>query len=58
MALSEVSKTNAISKNRYQKIQEAYMDFTNAMIEEVFGPKSGNPTEPAEAEEVKEEPEK
>lgn len=41
MAMTEVSKTNAISKNRYQKIQEAYSDFTNAMLEEVFSPKTG-----------------
>ena len=51
MALSEVSKTGAVSKNRYQKLQQTYVDFTNAMIEEVFGQK-GNiaPVEPAGAE--------
>lgn len=51
MGLQEVSKTGAISKNRYQKLQQAYVDFTNAMIDEVFGQK-GNvaPSEPAGAE--------
>lgn len=58
MALSEVSKTNAISKNRYQKIQEAYMNFTNAMIEEVFGSKTEDLTSQSDGEEIKEEPEK
>lgn len=57
MALSEVSKTNAISKNRYQKIQEAYMNFTNAMIEEVFGSKSEDLSSKIDGEETK-EPEK
>lgn len=41
MAMSEVSKTNAISKARYQKIQAAYSDFVNAMLEEIFAPKNG-----------------
>lgn len=54
MALQEVTKTGAISKNRYQKIQAAYVDFTNAMIEEVFGQKGINPSEPAGAEKVEE----
>ena len=51
MGLQEVSKTGAISKNRYQKLQQAYIDFTNAMIDEVFGQK-GNvaPSESAGAE--------
>lgn len=40
MAMSEVTKTGSISKARYQKIQQAYSDFTNAMIEEVFAPKT------------------
>lgn len=39
MAMTEVTKTGAISKARYQKIQEAYSDFTNAMIDEIFAPK-------------------
>lgn len=57
MALSEVTKTGAVSKNRYQKLQQTYVDFTNAMIEEVFGQKGVNPSEPAGAEKV-EEPKK
>lgn len=54
MGLQEVTKTGAISKNRYQKLQQAYVDFTNAMIEEVFGQKGINPSEPAGAEKVEE----
>lgn len=54
MALSEVTKTGAVSKNRYQKLQQTYVDFTNAMIEEVFGQKGVNPSEPAGAEKVEE----
>lgn len=51
MALSEVSKTGAVSKNRYQKLQQTYVDFTNAMIDEVFGQKGNVPlVEPAGAE--------
>lgn len=53
--MSEVSKTNAISKNRYQKIQAAYVDFTNAMLEEIFAPKNGTKKEePVEEENPKE----
>lgn len=55
MALSEVTKTGAVSKNRYQKLQQTYVDFTNAMIEEVFGQKGVNPSEPAGAEKVVEQ---
>ena len=54
MALSEVTKTGAVSKNRYQKLQQTYVDFTNAMIDEVFGQKGVNPSEPAGAEKVEE----
>lgn len=51
MALQEVTKMNAISKNRYQKIQAAYVDFTNAMLEEIFAPKNGmKKEEPVEEE--------
>lgn len=45
MAMTEVSKTNAISKARYQKIQAAYSDFVNAMLEEIFAPKNGTKKE-------------
>lgn len=55
MALQEVTKMNAISKNRYQKIQAAYVDFTNAMLEEIFAPKNGTKKEePVEEENPKE----
>lgn len=54
--MSEVSKTNAISKARYQKIQAAYSDFVNAMLEEIFAPKNGTKKEePVEEEENPEE---
>lgn len=57
MAMSEVTKTGAISKARYQKIQQAYSDFTNAMIEEVFAPKTtiGGAKSESTEEEIKEE---
>ena len=55
MAMSEVSKTNAISKNRYQKIQAAYSDFVNAMLEEIFAPKNGTKKEEPVEEENPEE---
>lgn len=47
MALSEVSKTGAVTKNRYQKLQKTYLDFVDAMIEEVFGPGASKTKEPA-----------
>lgn len=53
--MSEVSKTNAISKNRYQKIQAAYSDFVNAMLEEIFAPKNGTKKEEPVEEENPEE---
>lgn len=37
MAFQEESKQKYISKNRYQKIQDAYIEFTKSLIEEVFG---------------------
>lgn len=55
MAMSEVSKTNAISKARYQKIQAAYSDFVNAMLEEIFAPKNGTKKEEPVEEENPEE---
>ena len=55
MALQEVTKMNAISKNRYQKIQAAYVDFTNAMLEEIFAPKNGTKKEEPVEEENPEE---
>ena len=55
MALQEVTKMNAISKNRYQKIQAAYSDFVNAMLEEIFAPKNGTKKEEPVKEENPEE---
>lgn len=37
MAMQEQEKSGYISKSRYQKIQDAYLEFTNSLIEEVFG---------------------
>lgn len=53
--MSEVSKTNAISKARYQKIQAAYSDFVNAMLEEIFALKNGTKKEEPVEEENPEE---
>lgn len=38
MAMNEAKKNGFLSKMRYQKLQEAYMKFINALIEDVFGP--------------------
>lgn len=54
-SLQEISKTNSISKARYQKVQEAYIGFVNSMIDEVFRPMSSMPSK--EEEEVKPEDE-
>lgn len=49
MAMQESAKQGFVSKMRYQKIQDAYLDFINALIEDTFG---ANPSEiPAEGEE-------
>lgn len=56
MAMSEVSKTGAVTKNRYQKLQQTYTDFTNAMIDEVFRPSTGFTSKKEEV--VEEEPSK
>lgn len=56
MAMSEVSKTGAVTKSRYQKLQQTYTDFTNAMIDEVFRPSTGFTSKKEEV--VEEEPSK
>lgn len=52
MAFQEESKQKYISKNRYQKIQDAYIEFTKSLIEEVFGvtPIVNEPSEDEQAE--------
>lgn len=53
MAMQESAKQGFVSKMRYQKIQDAYLEFINALIEDTFGP---NPSEmPAESEEPENE---
>lgn len=37
MAMNEEKKTGAVTKMRYQKIQEAYNKFIHALIDHVFG---------------------
>lgn len=41
-AMQESAKQGFVSKNRYQKIQEAYIEFINSLIEDIF---STNPTQ-------------
>ena len=36
----EARKQGYVTKMRYQKLQAAYLDFTKAVIEDVFGPES------------------
>lgn len=38
LAMQQQEKQKFISKDRYQKIQEAYLEFTQAIIDEIFGP--------------------
>ncbi len=42
MAMKEAQKMGYLTKMRYEKLQKHYMDFVNALIEDVFG----NPTLP------------
>lgn len=47
MAMKEAQKMGYLSKMRYEKLQKHYMDFVNALIDDVFG----NPTMPEGVEE-------
>lgn len=47
MAMKEAQKMGYLTKMRYEKLQSAYMDFVNSIIDDVFG----NPTIPADMEE-------
>ena len=40
MAMQQQEKQQFITKDRYQKIQNAYLEFVNSLIDEVFGPAS------------------
>lgn len=40
MAHLEAKRQNFVTKQRYQKLQAAYIEFSKAIIEEVFGPES------------------
>ena len=40
MAMQQQEKQQFITKDRYQKIQNAYLEFVNSLIDEVFGPNS------------------
>lgn len=37
MAMKEAQKMGYLTKMRYEKLQKHYMDFVNALIEDVFG---------------------
>ena len=43
LATKEVQKSGMLSKPRFQKLQEAYTEFINSMISEVFGETSSLP---------------
>lgn len=43
LATKEVEKSGMLSKPRFQKLQEAYTEFINSMISEVFGETSNLP---------------
>lgn len=39
----EARKQGFVSKMRYQRLQSAYIDFTHAVLDDVFGPNGGEP---------------
>lgn len=51
LAMQQQEKQKFITKDRYQKIQDAYLEFTESLLEEVFGPKA-EPLKPEEEEEA------
>ena len=52
LAMLEAQKQGFVNKMRYQKIQDAYKEFTESLIEEVFGANSSSiPSEDVEGEE-------
>ena len=52
MAMIEAKKQGFVTKMRYQKLQDAYMEFIKGLMEDVFGP---NPEPIPEEDEVNEE---
>lgn len=57
LASKEVEKSGMLSKPRFQKLQDAYTEFINSMIEEVFNDNSATPKPKKEEETVEEETE-
>lgn len=43
MAHLEARRQGFVNKQRYQKLQTAYIDFTKAVLDDVFGPNGGEP---------------
>ena len=52
MAMQQQEKQQFITKDRYQKIQNAYLEFVNSLIDEVFGPTSHLTELPEESHEI------
>ena len=50
--MQQQEKQQFITKDRYQKIQNAYLEFVNSLIDEVFGPTSHLTEIPSEDVEV------
>jgi hypothetical protein len=51
MAIVENQKNGFVSKMRYQKIQESYLEFVNSICSEVFGTSSTLPENLSEEDE-------
>lgn len=47
-AMQESAKQGYVSRMRYEKIQAAYLEFINSLIEDVFGPQTSKATIPGE----------
>lgn len=45
MAMKEAQKMGYLTKMRYEKLQSSYMEFVNALIDDVFGNNSSIPTD-------------
>lgn len=48
LAMQEMSKTGKVTPMRLQKVQQAYIEFTQAMVDEVFGNNPNNVEEEVE----------
>jgi hypothetical protein len=53
MAMIEVNKNGFLSKMRYQKLQNAYLEFINGLINSIFGP-NPEPIKEEESENIEE----